>query len=93
MMFEINLQTLNRDVPVYWKDTTALLHYDKKERALYILHNRDSWDGDKPTDFAEFSTQYRYSWWLTDEDHDESDDDLKWLTDNLKLCDDNIGRL
>lgn len=92
-MFEINLFTLNRDVPVYWKNTTALLHYDKVEGALYILHNRDVFDGDKPHDFAQFSTQYRYSWWLTDEDHDESDGDLEWLTNNLKLRDDNIGRL
>lgn len=91
--FGINLFTLNRDVPVYWKNTVALLHYDKVERALYILHNRDEFDGDKPHDFAQFSTQYRYGWWLTDEDHDESDDDLKWLTERLKLRDDNIGRL
>lgn len=92
-MFEIDLQTLYRDVPVLWKNTKALLHYDKDEKALYILHNRDSFDGDKPRDFATFSSQYRYSWWLTDEDHDESDDDLNWLTDYLKLRDDNIGRL
>lgn len=92
-MFKIDLQTLDRDVPVYWKKTVALLHYDKVERALYILHNRDSFDGDKPSDFDKFSTQYHYSWWLTDEDHNEYNDDLKWLTDNLKLRDDNIGRL
>lgn len=91
--FEINLFTLNRDVPVYWKNTVALLHYDKVERALYILHNREEFDGDRPHDFDKFSTQFRYSWWLTDEDHDESDDDLEWLTERLKLRDDNIGRL
>jgi len=92
-MLKIDLHNLYHDVPVYWKRTIALLHYDKHDEALYILHNRDEFDGDKPSDFAKFSSQFRYSWWLTDEDHDESDDDLKWLTDYLKLRDDNIGRL
>ena len=92
-MFEINLYKLKKDVPVYWKKTVALLHYDKDEGALYILHNLDTYDGDKPSDFAKFSTQYLYSWWLTDEDHDEYDDDFLWLTKHLKLRDDNIGRL
>ena len=92
-MFGIDLFTLNKDVPVYWKKTEALLHYDKHDGGVYILHNHDEFNGDKPTDFAKFSTQYHYSWWLTDEDHDEYDDDLKWLTDNLELRDNNIGRL
>ena len=90
-MFKIDLQTLDRDVPVYWKKEVALLHYDKDERALYILHNDDRFDGDKPRDFAKFSTQFRYSWWLTDDE--EEDRDLTWLTKHLKLRDDNIGRL
>lgn len=91
-MFEINLQTLKRDAPVYWKHTKALLHYDKDERALYILHNRDEFDGSQPTDFNRFSTEYKYGWWLRNDDGDY-DDSLSDIADYLELRDDNIGRL
>lgn len=91
-MFDIDLQTLDRDVPVNWRKTTALLHYDKSEGALYILHNRDSFDGSKPTDFHKFSTEYRYGWWLRSDDGDY-DSCLTQIAGDLEIRDDNIGRL
>lgn len=91
-MFDIDLKTLDRDVSVYWKHKKALLHYDKYERALYILHNRDEFDGSVPTDFNKFSTEYRYGWWLRSDDGDY-DSFLTRIADYLELRDDNIGRL
>lgn len=92
MMFDIDLQTLDRDVPVYWKNNKALLHFDKKERALYILHNRSEFDGSEPTDFNKFSTEYKYSWWLKSDDGDY-DSFFTRFAGYLEIRDDNIGRL
>lgn len=92
-MFDINLFTLNKDIPVYWKKTEALLHYDKVERALYILHNREEFDGSKPKDFYKFSTEYRYGWWLRNDTDDDYDSCLTQIAGYLEIRDNNIGRL
>jgi hypothetical protein len=92
-MFDIDLFTLNKDIPVYWKKTKALLHYDKNERALYILHNRDEFDGSKPKDFHKFSTEYRYGWWLRNDTNDNYDSCLTQIAGDLEIRDNNIGRL